>query len=70
MRGRAASVGLVVGLGFLLLVSLVVDGGINAASGYIDQHFRYGARVLAVLSAACFLRPDRDSLRGDLQSAA
>ena len=52
MRGRAASVGLVVGLGFLLLVSLVIDGGINAASGYIDEHFRYGARVLAVLNAA------------------
>jgi membrane protein len=52
MRGRAASIGLVVGLGFLLLVSLVIDGGINAASGYIDQHFRYGGRVLAVLNAA------------------
>ena len=52
MRGRAASIGLVAGLGFLLLVSLVIDGGINAASAYIDQHFRYGARVLAVLSAA------------------
>ena len=52
MRGRVASIGLVIGLGFLLLVSLVIDGGINAASGYIDQHFRYGARVLAVLSRA------------------
>ena len=52
MRGRAASVGLVIGLGFLLLVSLVIDGGINAASGYIDHHFRYSARLLAVLNAA------------------
>jgi len=56
LRGRAASVGLVIGLGFLLLVSLVIDAGISAASGYIDQHLRYGAVFLATLNmAASFL---------------
>src|SRR5438270_8413787 len=35
MRGRAASVGLVIGLAFLLLVSLVIDAGVNATSGVI-----------------------------------
>jgi membrane protein len=50
MRGRAASIGLVIGLGFLLLVSLVIDAGVSAMSGYIDEHFRYGAAFLAALS--------------------
>jgi membrane protein len=50
MRGRAASIGLVIGLGFLLLVSLVIDAGVSATSGYIDEHFRYGAAFLAALS--------------------
>src|SRR5580704_240524 len=52
MRGRAASIGLVIGLGFLLLVSLVINAGVSATSGYIDQHFRYGAAFLATLSEA------------------
>jgi membrane protein len=52
MRGRAASIGLVMGLGFLLLVSLVIDAGVSATSGYIDQHFRYGAVFLAALNMA------------------
>ena len=52
LRGRAASIGLVIGLGFLLLVSLVIDAGISATSGYIDQHLRYGAAFLATLNMA------------------
>jgi membrane protein len=52
LRGRAASIGLVIGLGFLLLVSLVIDAGIGATSGYIDQHLRYGAAFLATLNMA------------------
>ena len=50
MRGRAASIGLVVGLGFLLLVSLVIDAGVSATSSYIDEHFRYGAVFLTAVS--------------------
>jgi membrane protein len=52
MRGRAASIGLVTGLGFLLLVSLVIDAGVRATSGYINQHFRYGAVFLVALNLA------------------
>ena len=52
VRGRAASIGLVIGLGFLLLVSLVIDAGIGATSGYIDQHLRFGAAFLATLNMA------------------
>ena len=56
LRGRAASLGLVIGLGFLLLVSLALDAGISAASGYIDRHLRYGSAFLATLNmAASFL---------------
>ena len=52
LRGRAASIGLVIGLGFLLLVSLALDAGISAAGGYIDRHLRYGAAFLATLNMA------------------
>ncbi len=52
LRGRAVSIGLVIGLGFLLLVSLVVDASVSAASGYIDQHFQYGVLFLAALNKA------------------
>jgi membrane protein len=50
MRSRAASLGLVIGLGFLLLVSLVIEAGVRATSGYIDQHFRNGAVFLVALN--------------------
>ena len=49
LRGRVVSLGLVIGLGFLLLVSLVIDAGVAATSGYIDQHLRYGALFLTVM---------------------
>jgi membrane protein len=52
MRGRAASIGLVIGLGFLLLVSLMIDGILSATSGYIDQHLQYHAVFLIVLNMA------------------
>jgi len=52
IRGRAVSIGLVVGLGFLLLVSLVIDAGVSATSGYVDQHVRYGAMFLVALNTA------------------
>lgn len=47
LRGRMVNLGLVVGLGFLLLVSLVIDASVHAASDVIDRHFRYGAVFLA-----------------------
>ena len=50
IRGRVVSVGLVVGLGFLLLVSLVIDAGVSATSGYIDRNFLYGATFFSALN--------------------
>jgi membrane protein len=50
LHGRVVSIGLVTGLGFLLLVSLVIDASVSATSGYIDQHIRYGAVFLLALN--------------------
>jgi membrane protein len=52
MRGRAMSIVLVIGLGFLLLISLMMDAGVSATSSYIDRHFPYGALLLAALNRA------------------
>jgi membrane protein len=52
LRGRAASLGLVAALGFLLIVSLVVSAALTALGGMIDAHFTFGAAVLSVLNAA------------------
>jgi membrane protein len=52
LRGRAVSIGLVIGLGFLLLVSLVIDAGVSATSGYINRHFQYGTLFVAALNMA------------------
>src|SRR5579871_6812236 len=50
VRGRAVSFGLVIGLGFLLLVSLLIDAGVSATSGYIDRNFRYSASFFSALN--------------------
>jgi membrane protein len=47
-RARLASLGLVIALGFLLIVSLVVDAGLKAFSGLLP----FGATLLMVLSVA------------------
>jgi membrane protein len=50
LRDRAASIGLVIGLGFLLLVSLVLDASVRAFSSYIDARISYGTTVLAAIN--------------------
>lgn len=50
LRGRIASLGLVVGLGFLMLVSLVIDAGVTAAGDYMDRHFEYSAFVIGTMN--------------------
>jgi membrane protein len=49
-RERIVSLGLVVALGFLLMVSLVVDAGLKSFSGVIDAYLPFGAIVLMGLS--------------------
>jgi membrane protein len=46
VRARAASLGLVVAMGFLLLVSLVISAGLAALSGYVNAWLPLAGLVL------------------------
>jgi membrane protein len=50
IRARAASLGLVATLGFLLMVSLVVSTGLTAFGEYLDSILPFGKVVLTVLN--------------------
>jgi membrane protein len=50
IRARAASLGLVATLGFLLMVSLVVSTGLTAFGNYLDSILPFGKVVLFVLN--------------------
>ena len=50
IRARAASLGLVAALGFLLMVSLVVSTGLTAFGNYLDSVLPFGQVVLSVLN--------------------
>lgn len=52
VRARAASLGLVAALGFLLMVSLAVSAGITALGGIINAYLPFGTFILSVLNAA------------------
>jgi membrane protein len=52
LRARAASLGLVAALGFLLIVSLAVSAALTALGGLIDVHLPFGAALLGTLNAA------------------
>jgi membrane protein len=73
LRARAASLGLVVALGFLILVSLVVSAGLSALSAYVNAYLPFGHFILqavnflisfaliSVLFAAIYkVLPDKD----------
>ena len=55
VRARAASLGLVATLGFLLIVSLVVSAGLTAFGSYMDATLPFGALVLTVVNAVVSL---------------
>ena len=50
MRTRAASLGLVAALGFLLLVSLVISAILSGLSSYINAVLPFGALILQILN--------------------
>jgi membrane protein len=50
VRARAASLGLVAALGFLLMVSLVISAGISALGHFIDAVLPFGKFILAGLN--------------------
>jgi membrane protein len=51
VRARAASLGLVAALGFLLLVSLVASATISALGGMLNAYLPFGETILAVINA-------------------
>jgi membrane protein len=50
IRARAASLGLVGALGFLLVVSLVVSAGLTAFGNYLNTILPFGSLILMVLN--------------------
>ena len=52
LRTRLLSLALVVGIGFLLLVSLVLDAGLTALGSYLEASFSGSSIILGVLNSA------------------
>ena len=50
IRARAASLGLVVSLGFLMMVSLVVSAGLTALGDYLNAVLPFGKALLTILN--------------------
>jgi membrane protein len=50
IRARATSLGLVVSLGFLMMVSLVVSAGLTALGDYLNAVLPFGKVVLSILN--------------------
>jgi membrane protein len=51
LRTRAVSLALVLGIGFLLLVSLLLDAAIGAAGTYLEARYSEAVTVLAILNS-------------------
>jgi membrane protein len=79
IRARAASLGLVAALGFLLMVSLVVSTALTAFGNYLDSVLPFGKIIMTVLNGIVSLAlisflfaaiykvlPDRDLKWGDV----
>ena len=56
VRARAASLGLVAALGFLLMVSLVVSTGLTAFGNYLDSVLPFGKIILMILNGIVSIR--------------
>ena len=52
IRARAASLGLVAALGFLLMVSLVVSTALTAFGNYLDSILPFGKIIMTVLKSS------------------
>jgi len=51
IRTRLVSLALVLGIGFLLLVSLVIDTGVSALGSYLEAHFSGATAILHFLNS-------------------
>jgi membrane protein len=55
IRARAAGLGLVVSLGFLLMVSLAISAGLSAFGDYLNSVFPSGRVILTIVNAVVSL---------------
>jgi membrane protein len=55
VRARAASLGLVGALGFLLLASLLVSAALSGLADFIDAHLPFGSWILSVINVVISL---------------
>jgi len=55
IRVRILSLGLVLGFGFLLLVSLIIDAGLTAVGAYLEAGFSGATAILTILNASAAL---------------
>lgn len=55
LRARLASLGLVIGLGFLLIVSLVIETGLHALNEVLNAYLPFGATLILILNYALTL---------------
>jgi membrane protein len=55
IRARAAGLGLVVSLGFLLMVSLAISAGLSAFGDYLNSFFAFGQVILTIVNGAVSL---------------
>ena len=55
IRARAAGLGLVVSLGFLLMVSLAISAGLSAFGDYLNSVFPFGQVILTIVNAVISL---------------
>jgi membrane protein len=51
LRTRMVSLALVLGIGFLLLVSLIIDAGLSAVGAYIEPNFSGATAILRFLNS-------------------
>jgi membrane protein len=55
LRTRLLSLALVLSIGFLLLISLVLDAGLTAATGYVEQALPHSGAIVSTLNFALSL---------------
>ncbi len=55
LRTRLLSLALVLSIGFLLLISLVLDAGLTAATGYVERALPHSGAIISTLNFALSL---------------
>ena len=70
VRGRVLSLALVVGLGILLMISMILAGGIGVLGTLLDSHTSLSHFVIGADQSRPVLRAGLAAVRGALQNPA